>query len=95
VGGYVFSVVAAPAKERGLQSTSVRRALVSTASFEICGRVCAVLKFLRDKSRAPAAILVGAINTYIPGVGARSRVRESRFGVHPEVHEVLDGRNPS
>jgi len=32
---------------------------------EFCGRVCAVLTFLRDKSRAPAAILVGALNTYV------------------------------
>jgi len=31
---------------------------------EFCGRVCAVLTFLRDKSRAPAAILVEALNTY-------------------------------
>jgi len=27
-----------------------------------CGRFCALLTFLRDKSRAPAAILVRALN---------------------------------
>ena len=31
---------------------------------EFCGRICAVLTFLRNKSRAPAAILVGALDTY-------------------------------
>ena len=61
-GTYVFRVVAAQATERGLQSAGV---LVREGGFGICGRVCAVLTFLRDKSRAPAAILVGALNTYV------------------------------
>ena len=59
---YVFSVVAAQAKER----TSVRRGVAeSKVGLEFSGRVCAVLTFLRDKSRAPAAILVGVLNTYL------------------------------
>ena len=58
---YVFSVVAAPATERGLQSAGV---LESGGRFGFCGRVCAVLTFLRDKSRAPAAILLMALNRY-------------------------------
>jgi len=33
-------------------------------ALEFCAPVCAVLTFLRDKSRAPAAILFGALNTY-------------------------------
>jgi len=36
---------------------------------EFCGRVCTVLAFLRDKSRALAAILVGALNTYSHPMG--------------------------
>jgi hypothetical protein len=54
-------VVAAPATERGLQSAGL---LGSEAGFGILRGVCAVITFLRDKSRAPAAILVGALNTY-------------------------------
>ena len=33
----------------------------------MCGRVYAVLTFLWDESRASAAILVGALNTYDAG----------------------------
>jgi hypothetical protein len=59
----VFSVVAARATERGLQSAGVL-VIEGEEALESCGRVCAVLTFLRDKSRAPAAIQVGALNTY-------------------------------
>jgi hypothetical protein len=91
---YVFSVVAARATERGLQSAGVlvsegpvlrsstaetERSLRSRLAafcrgpgshtaeggdFGSLRRVCAVLRFLRDKSRAPATIFVGALNTY-------------------------------
>ena len=71
------SVVAGRATERGLQSAGV---LVSEGRVGILrARLCA-LTFLRDESRAPAAILVGALNTYRgegnPGV------------VHPTVSSV-------
>ena len=56
---YVFSVVAARATERGLQSAGV---LVSEGRGGILR--ARLLTFLRDESRAPAAILVGALNTY-------------------------------
>jgi len=43
---------------------------------EFCSRVRAVLTFLRDQSRAPAAILVGALNTDLGrGLGS-TRKRE-------------------
>ena len=45
---------------------ALARILRRVEALEFCGRVCAVLTFLRDKSRAPAAILVRAPNRY-PG----------------------------
>ena len=47
----------------GLQSAGVR---VSTEALRFCGRVGAVLTVLRDKSRAPAAIRVGALTVLYP-----------------------------
>ena len=71
------SVVAGCATERGLQSAGV---LVSEGRVGILRARLCVLTFLRDESRAPAAILVGALNTYRgegnPGV------------VHPTVSSV-------
>jgi hypothetical protein len=43
---------------------ALARILRRVEALEFCGRVCAVLTSLRDKSRAPAAILVGTLNTY-------------------------------
>ena len=44
--------------------TSVRRSVDRPRLlWNFAGASCAVLKFLRDKSRAPAAILVGPLNT--------------------------------
>jgi len=58
------SVVAGRATERGLQSAGV---LVSEGRVGILRARLCVLTFLRDESRAPAAILVGALNTYLAG----------------------------
>jgi len=63
---------------------------------EFCGRFCALLTFLRDKSRAPAAILVGVRNMYSHPMGkgrafaAPKRLRprrqgESEFAPNPNL----------
>jgi len=46
-------------------------------ALEFCGRLCAVLTFLRDKSRAPAAILAGALNTYSAPSTIRNEIKLS------------------
>src|SRR5439155_9949757 len=52
-----------PRERRGADFSPQGCGLAKEA-LEFCGRVCTVLTFLRDKSRAPAAILVGELNTY-------------------------------
>src|SRR2546425_11997839 len=59
----------APRERRGADFTP-QGCWRAKEALEFCGRVCAVLTFLRDKSRAPAAIVVGALNTY-PGCRRR------------------------
>ena len=44
---------------------ALSRILRRVEALVFCGGVCAVLTFLRDKSRAPAAILVRALNTFM------------------------------
>ena len=69
---YVFSVVAARATERGLQSAGV---LVSEGGFGILrARLCGA-HVPADKSRAPAAIVVGTPNTYnVSTLGGQFRI---------------------
>jgi len=64
-GSYVFSVLAAQATERGLLSAGM---LVSEGGFGILRARCAVLTFLRDKSRAPCRD---------PGWGAKQVSRQA------------------
>src|SRR5439155_25377556 len=66
-------------RERRSADFSPQACWSAKEAMEFCGRVCAVLTFLRDKSRAHAAILVGALNTYwgvaraLPQAGLRTR----------------------
>jgi hypothetical protein len=65
---------------------------------ELCERICAVLTFLRDKSRATAAILAAALNTYPSwegsGVGRFMESPLSLLRMHwdhePELHKSLN-----
>ena len=68
----MVGVGSARATERGLQSAGV---LVSDGGFGILRAFCAVLTFLRDKSRASAAIIVGELAK----CGARCIDPSSRF----------------
>ena len=60
-------------------------------ALEFCGRVCALLTFLRDKSRAPAAIVVGTLNTYnVSTLGGQFRIARVPKGRLNERHVLRE-----
>ena len=59
--------LAPPPRERRSVDFSPQACWWAKEALEFCGRVCAMLAFLRDESRALAAILVGALNPYDAG----------------------------